>query len=100
MIKINGHKINVTMFPDGTSQVWKQSPEVLSALDEEVWNLEWIFENEGEIFQIYQFMWFARSLGKEAESAILNMPYLPYARQDKVASSDKSLVGAIPTLPF
>lgn len=88
MIKINGHKINVTMFPDGTSQVWKQSPKVLSALDEEVWNFEWIFENEGEIFQIYQFMCLAAGLEKDPVETTLYTPYLPYARQDKAFSNE------------
>lgn len=60
--------INVTMFPDGTSQVWHNN--IVS--DSEIW---WMFENEAEVMHIIQLC--DRGLER------VYVPFLPYARQDK-----------------
>jgi ribose-phosphate pyrophosphokinase len=77
MIKLNGEPINVTMFPDGTSQVWH-----ITNIKEDENIVEWKFEHEGELVHLWQLR---TLLCKKAELArrILLMPYLPYGRQDK-----------------
>jgi len=45
MLTINGEKINVTMFPDGTSQVWKVP---IIETKPTRFNIQWDFESEGE----------------------------------------------------
>lgn len=83
MIKVHGHDINVTVFPDKTSQVWKLSDELLGADKcNERRIIRWDFEGEQEIIQIIQLS----NLLDEVNGykpIILECPYLPYGRQDK-----------------
>ena len=83
MIKVHGHDINVTVFPDKTSQVWKLSDELLGADKcNEKRLIRWDFEGEHEIIQIIQLS----NLLDEVNGykpIILECPYLPYGRQDK-----------------
>lgn len=77
MIRLNGQPINVTRFPDRTSQVWK--------LDfSRGYNIQWDYEHDGEIFHLAQLLDLAV---QECEWAMygvdLFIPYFPYARQDK-----------------
>jgi ribose-phosphate pyrophosphokinase len=66
------HTVTPTIFPDGTSQVWKL-PEW--ALEKQV-HVTWNFEQEREIIDLL-------SLSKLVSFTVINIPYLPYARQDK-----------------
>jgi ribose-phosphate pyrophosphokinase len=68
-----------TIFPDGTSQVWKLPEDVLRASNV---NVTWRFENEREIIDIL-------SLNKLLKNQLgtLHIPYMPYARQDKIISN-------------
>jgi ribose-phosphate pyrophosphokinase len=77
MISIKGEPINVTMFPDKTSQVWKLPKDVTK-----MWHalVEWRFENEGEFMHLAQLKDLLDELGVKA---YLSLPYLPYGRQDK-----------------
>jgi ribose-phosphate pyrophosphokinase len=71
-------KFTTTIFPDGTSQVWKLDLE-----PEEGDRLEilWLFENEAELFHVCQL---AHLLSVDYDySPDLIVPYLPYGRQDK-----------------
>lgn len=82
MIYLNGDQVNVTLFPDNTSQVWK--------LDEKHFNQEradirWEFSHEGEIMQIAQLR---QLLGRTVDRIYLTIDYLPYGRQDKSVSND------------
>ena len=52
MITLNGDPINVTMFPDKTSQVWKLNDLALRSGDASV--VRWDFEHEGEVMQLAQ----------------------------------------------
>lgn len=83
MIKVNGEDINVTLFPDNTSQVWKLSDRILEAKS---FNIEWNFQHEGEIFHLQQLVSLIR-LGRIPCPINLHMPYLPYGRQDKEVSN-------------
>lgn len=80
MIKINGTLIEVTMFPDRTSQVWKLPKELFDALE---YDVEWEFEHEGEIMHLAQI----RDLFRGANMR-LHMTFMPYARQDKRVSNE------------
>lgn len=86
MIKLNGYEIYPTIFPDGTSQVWKLT---FDYKEFQSYNLVWDFESEGEIVHLYQLM---NLLKHETapKKTTLYMPYLPYARQDKPISNDST----------
>ena len=83
MILLNGSPINVTIFPDKTSQVWKNDESLYKQFN----NIEWQFESEGELFQLIQLCSLIR---QRSTSAIINLycPYLPWARQHKVMSNE------------
>jgi len=83
MIKLNGVPINVTKFPDNTSQVWKL--DNLSSIRNFECNIEWEFENESELVQLMQLRFL---LAKSQIKANLNIRYLPYGRQDKEISNE------------
>ena len=83
MIKLNGHVVMPTIFPDGTSQVWK----IEEYVDQPghhcmpMQRVEWWFENEAELMHLAQLKML---LDKDGTcNAELYMPYCPYARQDK-----------------
>lgn len=80
MIKLNGEVITPTIFPDGTSQVWK-----INIPSQEDVIIEWKFENESELIHVLQLN---DLLKAELKQVHLSLPYLPYARQDKVISND------------
>jgi ribose-phosphate pyrophosphokinase len=82
MIYLNGEPVNVTLFPDNTSQVWK--------LDENHFNQEratirWEFSHEGEFIQLVQLK---HLLDRSIIRIYLQLSYLPYGRQDKEVSND------------
>jgi ribose-phosphate pyrophosphokinase len=77
MIKLNGHKIDVTLFPDHTSQVWKLPTQLF---DSPKFLVEWDFQNEAELIHMAQLK---ALLDLKARPTDLHIRYLPYARQDK-----------------
>lgn len=52
MILVNGKPLNVTLFPDGTSQVWKVSQ--LDIPDTNWVHVTWNFDHEGEFMHLAQ----------------------------------------------
>lgn len=84
MLKLDGQPLNVTVFPDKTSQVWKL-PE--STFQFRKHSIVWEFSNEGEIMHLAQLqdLLTAKIVGLETT---LYFKYLPYARQDKLVSND------------
>ena len=81
MIKYNGKKINVTRFPDKTSQVWQLGDFVHPRFGNN--RVDWHFEGEHETFPFLQLV----HLTKPDEVYI---PYMPYARQDKEVDNESS----------
>lgn len=81
MIKLNGIAITPMIFPDRTSQVWKL-PEAYFALDKNV--ILWEFEHEAEFLHVAQL----KDLLAGRGVVYLDLPYLPYARQDKTISNE------------
>lgn len=80
-------KFETTIFPDGTSQIWKmESTEFDQYGDDAV--ILWLFENEGELMQVIQL---ANLVDKMfGADCTLRVPYLPYGRQDKEISNETS----------
>lgn len=74
--------VTPTMFPDGTSQVWKLPKEITSCM---VLNIVWNFEAEREIIDLLSL----RTLYPDREMN-LHMPYLPYGRQDKDVNNEST----------
>lgn len=90
MIKLLCNDVEIpfttTVFPDGTSQVWKLDPTNLDNSEETI--ILWLFENEAELFHICQL---AALLYEEYDCSVdLRAPYLPYGRQDKDISNKLS----------
>lgn len=79
MITVNGHKITPTIFPDKTSQVWKLPPLP------QICKVIWEFEEEREIIDLLSVYNLLENLDK---SITIQIPYLPYARQDKEISNE------------
>lgn len=78
MIKLNGIPVNITIFPDKTSQVWKV--EGIKRFN----FVTWEFEHEGEFMHLAQLK---DLLDAELTENFLTVNYLPYARQDKPLSN-------------
>ena len=84
-------KFETTIFPDGTSQVWKLGDlsNFNSFLDEPV--ILWLFESEAELFHVLQLSTLLQEhLGLSKDRVTLRVPYLPYGRQDKDISNVSS----------
>jgi len=85
MIKINGYKIEATIFPDKTSQVWKLPEHLIN--EEKIVTIEWDFENESELFHLAQLKDLINVYGNTAD---LFLSYLPCGRQDKLITNDST----------
>lgn len=82
MIYLNGDPINVTRFPDNTTQVWKIDEEHLRA---DRANIDWKYSYEGELLEIAQLKDLLEAYGKKKTH--LYIDYLPFARQDHPVSN-------------
>jgi len=85
MIKLNGEEVQVTIFPDGTHQVWKLTDSQMNyvSTSQEV-EVFWDFENQSEVFDVMQLADLLTSIEDSwNKKLVLNCPYLPYGRQDK-----------------
>jgi ribose-phosphate pyrophosphokinase len=78
MIYINGTPLNVTLFPDNTSQVWKIP--TLDIPDTNWVHIKWEYSHEGEFMQLAQLK---ALLDAKNFRCALRLKYLPYGRQDK-----------------
>lgn len=85
MITFNGKPINVTLFPDGTSQVWQLNQEILETTNYA--HIVWEFSHEGEFMHLAQLK---TLLDKYQFNTTLRLPYLPYGRQDKDVSNTET----------
>lgn len=90
MIKLisDGQEVpfSTTIFPDGTSQVWKLDTNLFSPEGNNY--ILWLFESEAELIHVCQL---AHLCYEVLDSSIdLVCPYLPYGRQDKEVHNEKS----------
>lgn len=91
MIKLNDEQVPITVFPDGTHQVWKLTEQQMRYLKtSKKIEIFWEFENQSEVFDILQLLDLIYVSTHENPDAvyILNCPYFPYARQDKTVSNN------------
>lgn len=84
MIYLNGAPLNVTIFPDNTSQVWKLDPILLKETN--YFHITWEFEHEGEFMRVAQLKQLLEAYGHSHST--LRIKYLPYGRQDKDVGND------------
>lgn len=87
MITINGYKLEPTIFPDKTSQVWKLPKHVLDAAQHFI---TWHYQSEQELMHLAQLKQLIDLTNAKDKAAYLYMPYLPYARQDKYPGNNSS----------
>lgn len=80
MIKVNDIQIQPEYYPDGTLRL-NLAPQGSGA------NIEWLFENNEETLTLYFLVNHLRAHG--TEKIILNMPYIPNARMDRVKNEDE-----------
>lgn len=85
MIYINGSPLNVTLFPDNTSQVWHVSQ--LEIPDTNWVHIVWEFSHEGEFMHLAQLK---ALLDAKGFDCTLRIKYLPYGRQDKSITNEST----------
>jgi ribose-phosphate pyrophosphokinase len=100
MILVNGSPVNVTLFPDNTSQVWKVKQ--LEIPDTNWVMVTWEYSHEGEFMQLAQLKMLLDHTGFRCA---LKLKYLPYGRQDKDVSNSatfalRTFASLINTLGF
>ena len=79
-------KFETTIFPDGTSQVWKVDKNAFDEANDNY--ILWLFESEAELIQVCQL---AQLCYEILDSSVdLVCPYLPYGRQDKEVHNERS----------
>lgn len=78
MIYLNDMQINLTIFPDKTSQVWKLHEPCLNLGYADI---RWDFDSESELMHLAQLRDLIKSFGNPV--CTLFITYLPYGRQDK-----------------
>ena len=79
-------KFETTIFPDGTSQIWKIA---YPPSQEDDIKILWQFENEAELMHVVQLSRLAQEVSNQTDIGLI-CPYLPYARQDKEISNSTS----------
>lgn len=72
-----------TIFPDGTSQVWKLDFPKINRNQILSYRIIWQYEKEQELIHVAQLKDIMEGYTENKAVSILYMPYLPYARQDK-----------------
>lgn len=87
MIKLNGLVVTPTIFPDGTSQVWKLP---MNKVCNPAAIIEWEFENEAEIIHVLQLADLCNGCSAGVDKVKLVMPFLPYGRQDKNVTNEST----------
>lgn len=90
MFKLNGIQIQPTIFPDGTSQIWKVDKKLFTKSSLIIWE----FSHEAELIHLAQLK--ALLDENKVKHTTLYIDYLPYARQDKEVSNTSTFA----LLPF
>lgn len=89
MIYLNKIPVNITLFPDNTSQVWKLSEVDLKNLTStKSLEITWTFAHEGEFLQLAQLKDLLNTY--YSNKTILILKYLPYGRQDKAIGNNST----------
>jgi ribose-phosphate pyrophosphokinase len=96
MITLNNEPVNVTIFPDKTSQVWKLTEDQIKyIINNDHIDVHWKFESESEVFHLIQLadlihhVYYTNNFEYLKEIRLI-APYLPYARQDKEVDNERT----------
>lgn len=92
-LTLNGVPVEVTRFPDGTSQVWKFPENLIHDSFKETNFVEWKFTQESDLLHLAQLK---ALLDNSVSETYLKIKYLPYGRQDKFVSNNATFA----LLPF
>lgn len=84
MIKINNKKVDISHFPDGTLLL-KEAMENIEKIKNAV-TIRWNYENNEELLAVYFLAKHIQAAGYR--DLILDMPYIPNARQDRVKNPE------------
>lgn len=85
MIKINGSKVNINYFPDGTFLLKEDVGAYILNNNTRTATFNWHFENNAELVAL-QFL--AKHFKNNGMNIRLIMPYIPNARQDRVKNTE------------
>lgn len=94
MIKVNGLKINVEFFPDGTQRIMN-FPDNLVVSNPEwptpFFEIVWLYENDGEMFTLHCVVEHLRRVQNYSSNMVINlvMPYVPNGRLDRIYSDNE-----------
>lgn len=88
MIKLGDYVVTPTIFPDGTSQVWKIPEDVLKENGTVIWE----FESEAELSHVLQLGYLLKLHWNRID---LDMPFMPYGRQDKEISNEATFARSV-----
>ena len=87
MIKVNNVLIEVGHFPDGTQCI--EFPPVTVEYDEPN-TISWFYDSDEELFTLAATVdWIRRKVGT-SNKIILNLPYVPNARMDRIKSINEN----------
>lgn len=93
MFKINGIKINVEHFPDGTQRIMDFNYEKLFITNNPenttpYYEILWLYENDSEMFTLMCLVKHIKEKHIYSNNSIINLvlPYLPNSRMDRVNS--------------
>lgn len=84
MICVNGRKVEIGHFPDGTL-LMKEDTRKIADIDTEL-VIRWNYENNEELLALYFLTRHIRAAG--ITNIVLDMPYIPNARQDRVKNPE------------
>ena len=85
MIQINKKEVDIGHFPDGTLLLKEKLTTAQAGGREEV-EIRWNYENNEELLAVYFLTKHIRAAG--FDNIVLNMPYIPNARQDRVKNEE------------
>lgn len=92
MIFVDGQRIEPTAFPDGTSSLRFQPrfgtnlASFMFAYKPE-YNIRWLYDNDAECMQLMYIVKHLKGIGECR--IVLEMPYIPNARMDRVKNTDE-----------
>ncbi len=91
MIKINGTKIDIKHFPDGTQCITDFNENIFCTNPENTtpyYEIVWLYENDEEMFTLLCLVSHLRDNHIYSNNIVINLvlPYLPNARMDKTLS--------------
>lgn len=89
MINVNGYKINLNRFPDGTLCMLDFPKfKALMRLDSRIL-VEWYYDNDYELVALQYVMAHLRDNYPLCKNYVLFMPYIPNARMDRIDPVEK-----------